>query len=683
MATELLSNGLGQFPGALFQAQADSPIHWQPWTPETLARAKAAQRLIFGVIVVPQQPGYQSVLRALSTDSKLVTAIHENYVPMLIDGDTSREMGLLTSVLCAEVKRPVQLPLFVWMTSEGAPVAWTPVSSLSSKSVSEVFNQMHSTVSRLWSEDAGYVMKNGGLDQEGRRNRMLERKAAQLNSENPKEDAVSGLRQLASLYDTLSGTFDETGGLFPASALELLATSAIQPSLPADLQAKCLATTRYLLNDLLPSPMFDPLDGGAFSSRVGKSWALPLFHRDCGSQARAGVALLSAYRATGDPRALDKVQGLISFAEKSYATPEGLFAAGLVTEANSAAWLWTVEDIRKVLSAEDAAWWIRATGMQGLGNLPPEVDPFKEYFRSNTLGLKKSVAEIAAELGQTVEVFLPRFQAARDKLLSLRNSRLGSSKKDDCSHAGSSFRMVSLYAAAYAATGDAAFREKAVSLLERCQASFTSGPKLRMFTQDAPASIGAGRAFLYGLAIQAALDVSAITTDGRWSAWSDELSTTAAELFHDETMLRECPENANLMALPVTDLVMLFDDSSTGLFSLAAHRLAQAGHPVVQSLRDLVTQLPAYSVERPMLYTDLIQASIARHFEVVLITGADLPAEMKLAIERMPLRMIQRRAGKKSDAVPSGAVKVILGNSEPTFVSDLQSLQRAVLPVTP
>jgi hypothetical protein len=102
MATELLSNGLGQFPGALFQTQADSPIHWQSWTPETLARAKAAQRLIFGVIVVPQQPGFQSVLRDLSTDSKLVTTIHENYVPMLIDGDTSREMGLLTSVLCAE-----------------------------------------------------------------------------------------------------------------------------------------------------------------------------------------------------------------------------------------------------------------------------------------------------------------------------------------------------------------------------------------------------------------------------------------------------------------------------------------------------------------------------------------------------------------------------------------------------
>jgi hypothetical protein len=66
-----------------------------------------------------------------------------------------------------------------------------------------------------------------------------------------------------------------------------------------------------------------------------------------------------------------------------------------------------------------------------------------------------------------------------------------------------------------------------------------------------------------------------------------------------------------------------------------------------------------------------------------LITGADLPAEMKLAIERMPLRMIQRRAGKKSDSVPSGAVKVILGNSEPALVSDLHILQRAVLPAAP
>ena len=132
------------------------------------------------------------------------------------------------------------------------------------------------------------------------------------------EDVLRSLRQLTSFYDPYSRSFDEAGGLFPAGAIDLLSTAAIHPGLPAETRARCLETARELLVDLLPSAMFDPLEGGVFSSRRGNSWALPAFYRDCVSQARAAVALINAYRATGDKRALEKALGLISFAEKSY-----------------------------------------------------------------------------------------------------------------------------------------------------------------------------------------------------------------------------------------------------------------------------------------------------------------------------------------------------------------------------
>ena len=79
---------------------------------------------------MPQQPGFQKVLAALGRRSATVVAtINDHYVPILIDGDASREIGLLTADLCAEIKRRLQLPLFVWMTYEGNPVAWIPVSA--------------------------------------------------------------------------------------------------------------------------------------------------------------------------------------------------------------------------------------------------------------------------------------------------------------------------------------------------------------------------------------------------------------------------------------------------------------------------------------------------------------------------------------------------------------------------
>lgn len=680
VAPELLSNQLGPLPGAVYRSQVKSPIHWQPWTKESMERAKQANRLVFAVVAMPQQPGFQSALASLASDPERVSTINERYVPVLIDGDAAREIGLLTSDLCSEIKRKLQLPLFIWMTSDGNPVAWIPVSESSATTVTELFNQSHSMVSRMWQDDSAYVMKNSGLDNTNRRLRIGVRKNTKVSSEQPAEDASRSLRQLASFYDPYSRSFDEAGGLFPAGAIDLLATAAIHPGLSLETRSRSLETVRELMIDLLPSAMFDPLEGGVFSSRRGNSWALPGFYRDGASQARAAVALIHAYRATGDIKVLEKALGLISYAEKFIGTSEGLFAVGLAQESNPASWLWSIEDIKKELSPEDAAWWIEVTGMKGLGNLPSEVDPRREYFRCNSLSIDKSVAEIAASLSQPIETFAPRFEMVRKILLKARNTRLGPTISDDTSHAGATFRMVSAYAAAFGVTGDEKFREKAVSLLERARLAFSDGPRLRLFSRDAPSSIGEGRAFLYGLAMQAALDVSAITSDDKWLDWSENLATTAAELFTDGEFLKECPDDARIINLPITDLVMLFDDSTAGLISFAESRLAERERPLVNNFSKLAIPLPTYSVEQPILHTDLLQATLARHHKVVLVTGEALSPELKLATELLPMRMIQRRAAKPKDEVPPGSIKVILGDSEPRLVSTAEALKEAVLP---
>ena len=680
VAPELQSNGLGSLPGAVYQNQANSPIHWQPWTKISLKRAKAAGRLVFGVIVMPQQPGFQKVLDALARDPAVVSAIHENYVPVLIDADASREIGILTADLSSEIKRPLQLPMFVWMTHEGNPVAWIPVYRAEPSGVVDLFTQSHLMVSQMWKDSADYVLKNSSLDNTNRRARMMQRKVSKVMSEQPAMDLVRSLRQLVSLYDPTSRNFDEAGGLFPAGAIELLATAAVHPGLSPALRSHALETTRNLMVDLLSSAMFDPLEGGVFSARGSTSWSLPQFARSGPDQGRVAVALLQVYRVTGDPQVLDKALGLITFAEKSYVTGEGLFAMGLVEPSVPAHWMWSVEDIEKALPPEDAAWWIKVNGMKGLGNLPSEVDSHREFFRCNTLGFAQTMAEIAAGQSQAAATFAPRFESAKAKLLAVRNARLGKFRPDGCSHAGATFRMVSAYAAAFGATGDERFREKAVTLLKRAQEAFGVGPRLRMYTADAPDSINAGRAFLYALALQAVLDVAAITSDEHWLYWSEDLATTAAELFTGNDFLKECTDESKLIDLPITDLIMLFDDSTAGLVSQAECRLAELGRPLVASFSELATPLPTYAVDRPVLHSDLLLASLARHFRVTVVLGADISPALKLATERLPMRVIQHRPARPEEQVPAGSVKVLLPAGESRVVSTPEALQEAVLP---
>ena len=235
--------------------------------------------------------------------------------------------------------------------------------------------------------------------------------------------------------------------------------------------------------------------------------------------------------------------------------------------------------------------------MKGLGNLPSEVDPRREYFRSNSLGHRQIRRPKSPQIcRQPVEAFAPRFEAPARSSCKARNARLGPLVRDDCSHAGATFRMVSAYAAAFGATGDEKFRKKAVDLAGQGARRLSATAPSCGYSRKKPRTPSAtGRAFIYGLALQAALDVAAITSDEKWLDWSEDLATTAAEMFTAAEFLKECPDDAKIIDLPVTDLSMLFDDSTAGLISFAECRLADRRAPAGRRLSaQLATPLPTY-----------------------------------------------------------------------------------------
>jgi uncharacterized protein YyaL (SSP411 family) len=679
IAPELTSNQIGSLPGVIYKSQAQSPIHWQPWTKETLERAKAANRLVMLVIALPQYPEFEDAISILSKEPAIVAQINNKYVPVLVDADAARELGLLVADLCATIRSPIRLPLFVWMTADAHPIASITMSTPLSGLV-PLFNQSAGMVDTAWNDQRDYVITNSAKDNANRAKRFFSKQTSKAMSSDPAQDALASLRQLASFYDPISRDFDKAGRLLPFGTLELMSTMAVHPAVSEDVRSRCLTMTRELTKDLIHGPMFDPLDGGAFPSRRGISWSFPVFSRDCITQARISLSLLNCYRATGDRVAMDKALGAIDFAEKNFRTSDGLFATGKVTTQDPKGWLWTVEDIQKELGPKDAVWWIKATNMSAAGNLPTEADPSREFRNLNCLGLAMSPSEIAASESQSLAEFAPRFETARQKLLAARHKRIPESIRDDSAYASSSFLMVSAYVTAFNTTGDEQYRQKAISLMTKCREGFWVGSKLRCFTQDLPDSIGAGRAFVYGLALRAALDLAVIDPDKRWTDWSVDLAKTSAELFADAGFLKECPDDAKLIDLPIADIEMLYGESTLGLFSQAECRLAGRGSALDENLSKIVTQLPMDARQKPIFYTDLLLGTLAREFKITVVSGANLSPELKLATQRLPLRIFQYRLATPDDKVPDGSVMVIFGNGQKQVISTKEALHQAVLP---
>jgi len=680
VSAALQKNDLLDLGGPVYQSQAESVIRWQRWSKETFDHAREAKRLLLVVIVMPQQPAFQTVLATMARDPGMVKTLNEDYVPVLVDGEAAREMGLLTPRLAAEIDQPLELPMFLWMSHEANPVAWLPVPSRNPAGVAQTFNQSHEMVSRMWREDPDYVLQNSRLDNEGRRLRFANHHKNRTVSEKPAEDSVQAMRQLIALYDRFSRNIDEAGGLFPTGILDVLATGSSLTGVPQNIRERGAETVGDLLKDLMQSPMFDPLGGGVFSGRASQSWALPNFTRNCSDQARTAVTLMRCHQLTGDPEVLRRALDLLAFAERRFRTEDGLFVFGDFGTGRQDVWLWTVEEVEKTLGEREAKEWVAATGMKNLGNLPSEVDPTRKWFRANSLALVRPLAETAKSLGVPEEELAQRFEQSRQKLLTVRQERQTGKFIDTNPHVGANFRMVSAYAAAFCATGDEAYREKAVALLAKAKEKFYLDGKLTVYGKSADPAASEGRASHYALAVLAAQDVADITLAP--SAWLDELIAGSAAKFVGENYLKEVSDEAKIIDLPISDSEKTFDDTSGGLFAMARVRETAGGPQVESGLAGLAGKLVTNSVQKPILHTDMILAELIKNHAKQVICGTDLSPELRSAVERLPLQVIPRRLAKDSDGIPAGSVRVVSPDGSVKLISEPSALRQELLSAT-
>src|ERR1035437_6288030 len=172
IAGELGGNQLATSPGPMFRAEANAPVHWQIPDQQTLRRAAEARRPIFAFVGTPQIPLCHTVLETIYHNNALVDSLNRNFIPVLVDADVCREIGLIAAPLCRELKKPISLPLLLWVSSDGNPITWLPLNNPNPKDIIETTTNAVNAVALTWTQWPDYVMKNGRLDNKNRRERL-------------------------------------------------------------------------------------------------------------------------------------------------------------------------------------------------------------------------------------------------------------------------------------------------------------------------------------------------------------------------------------------------------------------------------------------------------------------------------------------------------------------------------
>lgn len=645
IAPEMKVNQMAAGPQGLLAARKDSPVKWQHWEPAVLQRATDARRLIFVFVGSAQYPGCLESLDAIDRDPELVARLNHEFLPVLADLEVARECGIAAGLLSEDIKLGVSFPFLLVLSPEGNEVTWRPINYTPGNEFRKVFDGATDVIARMWAEDPDYNLRNSRIDHENRLKRLP--KPDEVASAAARDEfLIRTTRQLISQYEPDIGILSGTGGLFPLGSLQCLASSSNDPAIPAEVAGRCGVAVKAFSKHVLDSAMVDPLDGGVYSSRRGNSWDLPMPQRTCMTQARAARALVSLHTATGERRPLEAALGAVKFAENEYATAEGLFSnQRQPAPTKLREWLWTREQIDAALSPQEAALWKALSGIQDLGNLPMEADPMKEFFRMNSLGVRVPLPDAAAKAKVDAAQAAGLFESGRKKLLAARLARLPLPPAATAGSAAPSFRMVSAYAALFTATGEAAWREKALALAKRARETFAKDHLLVETGPPVPAAVADARAFSYAIAIQAALDLAEITLDDTWRLWAGDLVTVVAEQFTDKDgRLLEVRPASTPLKLPLMDRIMLFDDSTAGLMRMNAARLEALGQTPPPEIERLTRSLPS-AAGQPVIFTDSILAASFGRSRVIVELPANPSAEWLEAAAKLPLDRIARRIG--------------------------------------
>lgn len=605
IAANLNSNQMGQATTSLLRRQAASPVHWQQARPEVLADAKNARRIIFVCLVSSLQPESQKVLDELAASPALVETINNSYVPVLVDAQANREFALAANLLANEMRRPVSVPFFMWLSPEGNPIAWIP---LQEKWV-PTFENSDSMVKAVWKESYDYVLSNSREDAKLRTKRI----ASSLKADGgTAPNAGEIVRDLSTLYDEGSRQFDQSGGLFPAGMLECLALAATQEGLSSSTREMAGTAARGATLRFLNSALVDPLEGGLYHSRRSQDFDLPNFQVSTDTEARAVVALAACHRLGNMPEAKEAAEQFTRHLREHCMSQDGWYIHSLsLNPAAENPGLWTTEEIDAKLSPEERKVFTAVTNVSSLGNISLDSDPQRRYFRFNSLARARKLADVATKLSMPEAQLGEIYHSATRKLSKARIDRDGSPLREEAIYLRTQCRVISALCAAFTLTGKEEYRKDATSLFQRINKEFITSDRQLVQILGAPPYSATARALDYAVMIQASLDLYQITADPALIASCSDWFGVISDRYLNNGSLTELPTGMEWLQVPVVDMQMVFEESTVGLLFQNLQRFEKCGGKTPVAIRDVLSKQFHPAWDQALPHTDAVLGVLA------------------------------------------------------------------------
>ncbi|MBP6332866.1 MAG: thioredoxin domain-containing protein [Aminivibrio sp.] len=394
---------------------ADNPVNWHPWGEEAFRKAREEDKPLFVSIGYATCHWCHVMERESFSDGEVANLLNDACVPVKVDREERPDIDGNFMAVCQMMNGSGGWPLNVFLTPEGLPFFAATYLPKRGATGRPGMVDMVPRVKWLWKTQREQVMKSARSIRESLLKEAL-----------PAAGACPGQAQVKAAFDELSRGYDPQWGGFSKEP------KFPMPSLLLFLfhywkrfgEGAALSMARNTLSRIWSGGIHDHLGGGIARYATDRRWVLPHFEKMLYDQALLLHTVAEFHREKPDPLFVAFAEDLAGFVLREMTSPEGGFYSAFDADSEGEEgkyYLWTEEQIRNILSPEDAGVFLHSYGVLRGGNFKNEVTG--RILGDNVLYMAVSPAETAARFSLEPEELGELLSSCREKLLAERRKR--------------------------------------------------------------------------------------------------------------------------------------------------------------------------------------------------------------------------------------------------------------------
>lgn len=422
-ASQRKSNRLINEKSPYLQQHAYNPVDWYPWGDEAIERARVENKPIF--LSVGYSTCHWCHVMEHESFEQVGTAelMNKYFVSIKVDREERPDVDKVYMSAVQAMTESGGWPLSVFLTPDLKPfyggTYFPPRDAHGRPGFPTVLERIH----EVWVQDHAKIIESGDqlitlLRQEGRAGREEGIVDESL--------AAKTYHQLAAQYDPRHGGFGN-GPKFPRPVvLNFLFRYYAKTRDP---EALSMALTT--LQSMARGGMYDHIGGGFHRYSVDDQWRVPHFEKMLYDQAQLVISYLEAYQITHDSFYAGIARETLDYVLRDMTDTEGAFYSAEDADSpdptnphgssEGAFYLWTKEEVTKILQKKDAEIFLHHYGVEEQGNALS--DPQGEFRGKNILFLPFTLGQTAEFTSTEIGGVEEAIRKAKQRLLEFRSKR--------------------------------------------------------------------------------------------------------------------------------------------------------------------------------------------------------------------------------------------------------------------